>query len=431
MNTTAPRQVSADDGTLAKRIGGRLKEARLRAGLTQQQLAADRYTKAYVSALENGLVRPSMAALTFFAHRLDLPPSRLVGDEEPAWNRLEADLHLAAGRWEAAHDAYTALLDSTPEPPRRAELLSGRAEAAARLNRGAAVVADAAEAARLFAAQGRPTDAALARYWLANGQYEQDNLDEARALLRAILDDVRSGLKVAPDFEFRLLMALSTIEAKAGEHARALAYLQQVEGVAHTLDDRRRAIFLFDLAYSYRETGDVEAAIRYGQQSLALFRASGADMETAALQNNLALAYLAVGNVSRAAEYTVEARRRFERMSDRRWLAHVEDTAAQIALREGRPAAALEISDRAIAHAEATENQAALSSSYVTKARAHALLEQMDEAQGAYERAAELVRAGGPRARLRDVLSEWADLLARAGQHERAYALTREALAAG
>lgn len=431
MRTSTRRPVPVDDGTLAKRIGARLKENRLRAGLTQQQLAADRYTKAYVSALENGLVRPSMAALTFFSERLSIPASRLIADEAPAWSRLEADLHLAAGRWTDAFDAYTALLETTSEAPRRAELLAGRAEAAARLNQAAQAVADGSEAARIFTAENRPVDAALATYWNANGQYEQDNLDEARGLLRSILDRVRAGLRVAPDFEFRVLMALSTVESKAGEHARALAYLQEVKGVADALDDRRRATYLFDLAYSYRETGDIEAAIRTGHESLALFRASGSETETAALENNLALAYLALGNLPRAAEYSVEARRRFERISDRRWLAHVEDTGALIALREGRPAAALEMTGRAIAHAEASGNQAALTSAYVTKARAHAALDQMDEAHASYERAADLVRTVGLRARLREVLSEWADLLAASGQHERAYALTREALTSG
>ena len=433
MTTTTRRRTpaTADDAGLAKRIGGRLKEARLRAGLTQQQLAGERYTKAYVSALENGLVRPSMAALTFFSERLRVPASRLIGDEVPVWSRLEADLHLAAGRWVEAHDAYTSLLDGTTAPARRAEVLGGRAEAAARLNRGAEAVMDAAEAARLFEAADRPVDAALATYWLANGQFEQDNLAEARSLLRSILDHVRAGLRVAPDFEFRVLMALSSVEARDGEHERALAYLQEVKGVADGLDDRRRAIYYLDLAHSYRETGDLEAAIRAGHESLALFRASGAEMEMAAIENNLALAYLAVGNLPRAAEYTVEARRRFERMADRRWLAHVEDTGAMVALQEGRTKAALEMTARAIEHAEATGNEAALTSAYVTRARAQTQLGQDADAQASYARAADLARSGGPKARLREVLGEWADLLARTGEHERAYALTREALAAG
>ena len=399
--------------------------------MTQQQLAAERYTKAYVSALENGLVRPSMAALTFFAERLRMPASRLIGDEAPTWNRLEADLQLAAGKYTDAIDGYTSLLESATEPAQRAELLVGRAEAEARMNQGPEASADAAEAARLFAAAGRGTDEALATYWLANGQYEQDNLSEARGLLRGLIDKVRTGLRVAPDFEFRVLMALSTVESKEGEHARALAYLQEVQSVLGDLDDRRRATYLLDLAYSYRETGDMEAAIRSGHESLALFRASGAESESAILENNLALVYLAIGNLARAAEYSVEARRRFERLNDRRRLAHVEDTAAQIALREDRPEAALEIAARAIGHAEATQNVGALTSAHVTIARAQAAMNDLEAAQVSYEHAAELVRESGPRVRLREVLGEWAELLARLGQHERAYALTREALASG
>jgi tetratricopeptide (TPR) repeat protein len=299
------------------------------------------------------------------------------------------------------------------------------------MNQGPEASADAAEAARLFAAAGRATDEALATYWLANGQYEQDNLSEARGLLRGLLDKVRAGLRVAPDFEFRVLMALSTVESKEGEHARALAYLQEVQSVLGDLDDRRRATYLLDLAYSYRETGDMEAAIRSGHESLALFRASGAESESAILENNLALAYLAIGNLARAAEYSIEARRRFEKLNDRRRLAHVEDTAAQIALREDRPEAALEIAARAIGHAEATQNVGALTSAHVTIARAQAVMNDLEAAQASYEHAAELVRESGPRVRLREVLGEWAELLARLGHHERAYALTREALASG
>ena len=98
------------DRPLARKIGARLRRARTQAGLTQAQLAEGRYTKAYVSALENGLVKPSMAALNFFSGRLHLPIEQLISDQEPAWTRLEADLRLAAGDWQEAVDAYSTLL---------------------------------------------------------------------------------------------------------------------------------------------------------------------------------------------------------------------------------------------------------------------------------------------------------------------------------
>src|SRR3990170_2622204 len=59
---------------LSLRVGRRIREARTRASLTQQEVAGERYTKAYVSALENGLIRPSVAALDYLASRLGTTP---------------------------------------------------------------------------------------------------------------------------------------------------------------------------------------------------------------------------------------------------------------------------------------------------------------------------------------------------------------------
>src|SRR5689334_15765140 len=162
MRTSTRRPATADSATasaaIATRIGTRLKQARLNARWTQQQLAGERYTKAYVSALENGLVRPSMAALEFFATRLGVTPSRLLGDDSPAWSRLEADVHLAAGRWREAADGYTQQLESPTDARGRGELLRGRAEALARLNEPLAAAADAGEAERLFSSMGQAGD---------------------------------------------------------------------------------------------------------------------------------------------------------------------------------------------------------------------------------------------------------------------------------
>ena len=95
-------------------VGPSLRAARHRAGLTQRQLAGDRYTAAYISALEVGLVRPSWAALTYLSGRLGLPVHDLVRESRPGWDRLSADLHLAAGDWETAADRYSQLLESAP-----------------------------------------------------------------------------------------------------------------------------------------------------------------------------------------------------------------------------------------------------------------------------------------------------------------------------
>lgn len=430
---TAPRRrrIVVDDTPLARRIGQRLRQARLAAALTQQQLAAGRYTKAYVSALETGHSKPSMAALNFFADRLGMAASRFLDDEPATWRRLEVDLELAAGRWQVAADGYRELLESASPRETRAELLRGLSEALAGLDRGAEAAAAGAEAAQIFESVGREADAAIARYWLAAGEYEQGNTVEAESIVRDILSRVRGGLRVEPDFELRLVMALSSTASRDGRHDVALAYLEEVRGLADSLDDHRRGTFLFDLAYSYRETGDYEAAIRTGIASLALYRATAFELGSASLENDLALSFLALGNLARADEFASSSQARFEKLSDRRWLAHVLETRARIGLARGDALGSRDLASSALGLAEETHNDKAAVSALLALARADRALGDPGAAAALYERAVDLARSSSRPGLIREAIGEWADVLTEAGQHERAAVLLREALRAG
>jgi transcriptional regulator with XRE-family HTH domain len=426
VSRTRPR---VDDSPLARQIGERLRRARLAAGLTQQQLAEDRYTKAYVSALENGLSRPSMAALNYLSGRLGIPASKLINDEPAAWARLEADLALASGRWDDAIAAYRDLLESTVTREARAELMSGLAEALIREGKGREATPFAAEAARIFHSANREAEAALSEYWLSAAHYLQENGTEAKALLQAILTRVRAGMRVEPDFELRLVMALSSNEAREDNHLAALAYLEEVRGLTGSLDDRRRANYLHDLAYSYRETGDFEAAVRSGIASLELFRRVEADRDTANLENDLALSYLALGNTVKATELAASSRGRLESLGDDWLLSHVLDTQARIALAGGAPDRAAICAKEALDVAERAGNVKASVDALLTLARAQAALGENEAALEANRRAGELARQLGNKSLVRKALRDWADALAAAGQHEQAFAIMREALA--
>lgn len=428
MPVVTRRRVTVDDQPLARSIGGRIREARLKAGLTQQQLAGERYTKAYVSALENGVSKPSMAALNYLSGRLGVTSAALMAGDADRWSRLEADVLLASGRWQEALDIYDSHLGEERGGGMRAELLLGRAEALSRLDRGPEATAAGSEAAEIFDRQGREADATLARYWVANGEYVQGNVTEARRLIEAILAKVRAGLRVEPDFHLRMVIALAAVETRDGEYDRALAYLSEIRGLADKLDDRRRATYFFDLAYSYRETGDYEGAVRTGYASLALFTAMGAESETAALENDLALAFLKLGNLARANEFVSSARGRFEALRDARWLAHVADTEAQISLAASSFEQAATLAEQAIEGAELTGNQKALIDALVTRAQIRRRSGDRDGADADFARAADLARASGSHGRIREVLRAWSEMLAESGDHRRAYELTHEAL---
>jgi transcriptional regulator with XRE-family HTH domain len=422
---TGTRATIDQDRALAQHIGQRIREARHRAGLTQQQLAGDRYTKAYVSALETGIARPSMVALRYLSERLGLPASHFIDEGHPAWTRLEVDMRLAQGDWEAAFDGYQTLLSDVTDDATRVDLLRGLAEASARMDRGKEAVAAASEAARIYTEAGREADAALARYWLAYGLYQSDNEIDARSILSALLEQVRGGLRVEPDFEMRLLTSLAAVESRAGQASRALSYLEEARGLSADLDDRRRAAFLFN----HREVGDYEAAIRAGTQGMALYRAAGAIFESARIENDLALAFLATGQVDRARELAADARRQIEETGDERWMAAVVDTEAQVALADGDVDGALRLAERARAYAERSGNEFGGLMAMLTEARALRHAGRGEESEARFAEAARIARASRAPNRLREVLREWADLRAAAGDHRGAYELTSEALA--
>ncbi|TAM63824.1 MAG: hypothetical protein EPN50_06090, partial [Chloroflexota bacterium] len=412
----------------AKSFGARLRAARLAAGLTQTGLAGERYTKAFVSALEHDESRPSVPALEFFAGRLGLDPADLLGTAEAHWSRLEADLHLTAGDWSAAADAYERLLEGEVALLRRAELLGGRAEALSRLGRHRESVTLAAEAAALFAERGRAADAAHARYWQASGLYWLENHDEARALLRGILDAVRAGLAVEPGFELRVLIALAMVEGRDGHPERALTYLDEARGRVGELDDRRRGSFLQSLAISYREAGDHEGALVLGRQAVAAFTVAASQVDLAVLDNELALTHLARGDLSAAHRHAEAAHERFTRLGEASLLANVAETRASIALARGALDEAEALAADAARRAQATDNVKALVSATLTRGRIAHRRGELGAAVTFVEEALAGAREHGRSAQVRECLVELSDLAAAGGDTARAYALAREAL---
>ncbi len=410
-------------------VGQRIRELRKRAGLTQAQLAAGRYTSAYISALENGLARPSLAAMQHLADRLGIRVDELVREQDAQWDRLEADLQLAAGEWQEAVDRYTSLLERATSPADTGALRRGRAEALCRLGRPREALADAAVAYEQLTRAGAAEEAAYAGYWLAFANFQLDNLVEARAIAHQLLAEVRAGLRVQDDFKLRLLIALGMIEDWDGQHERALAYLEEARSLTDGMDTRRQARFLFTLAQSYAKSGDHEAAIRNGAQALTLFEATESDVEAGVLRNTMALAYLNAGNAGRAGEFAEQARAILERVSDRRQLAHVAETQARIALANQDRAASHAYAFEALDLARSVGDGQAEAAALVTLARARRS-ESVQSAEATYAQAADLLRRVGPRRHLQELLREWSELLVSEGRHEEAVKLLTEALSA-
>jgi tetratricopeptide (TPR) repeat protein len=94
-------------------IGEIVRQVRLLRRLTQRELAGDRYSKSYVSAVEHGRIVPSAEALRLFAERLGQPDGNFVAllqqpDVEKALSVLDTTLTFTNGH--IKRDATNALL---------------------------------------------------------------------------------------------------------------------------------------------------------------------------------------------------------------------------------------------------------------------------------------------------------------------------------
>ena len=90
---TATRAASS---SAPARMGDRLRLLRVAAGLTQTELAGDRFSKEYVSQIERGKTRPTPETVEWLAKRLDVDPSFLLsGVSTDERGRVEALLSRA------------------------------------------------------------------------------------------------------------------------------------------------------------------------------------------------------------------------------------------------------------------------------------------------------------------------------------------------
>jgi transcriptional regulator with XRE-family HTH domain len=98
--TVIRQQQRASAAQAGLRLGERLRQLRVGAGMTQTDLAGDRFSKEYVSQIERGKTRPTRETIDWLAQRLGVDPGFLA-------NGVSAD---ELGRVDAALARAEALL---------------------------------------------------------------------------------------------------------------------------------------------------------------------------------------------------------------------------------------------------------------------------------------------------------------------------------
>src|SRR5947199_7363884 len=103
--------------TQALRLGERLRQLRVSAGLTQSDVAGDRFSKEYVSQIERGKTRPTRETVEWLAARLGVDPGFLAnGVATDERGRLEGALSRAEAMIEALENDEAAVEYETLVP---------------------------------------------------------------------------------------------------------------------------------------------------------------------------------------------------------------------------------------------------------------------------------------------------------------------------
>jgi tetratricopeptide (TPR) repeat protein len=187
------------------RLGERLRALRVSAGLTQTQLAGERFSKEYISQIERGKTRPTDSTIAWLADRLGVDPELLssgISTEERA--RVEAQLVQAEAlsashRYDDALEAYREV-SAHPEvagaPSLELRALTGEAWALQEVGQVRPAI-ELLQRARELVVRGRFSDLELADvlYRLAVCRYKLSSISTAIALFdEALALAERSGL---------------------------------------------------------------------------------------------------------------------------------------------------------------------------------------------------------------------------------------------
>lgn len=339
-------------------IGTRMRRLRVARGLTQRELAAPRYTHAYVSTIEAGRRRPSREALEHFAARLGVDVDELItgkpADLEARLEQrlMEARIALSDGRLDQAEEA----LRSIAREAKRFRLV--RIEAKAEEGRGLWLerrgkpegALEHFQRAEDILRSEPPTSRVDAVDGKARCFESLGDVRYAIYLLESLLDELERGKLHDPDALARIHAGLVYNYLEAGLYAKAAESAAELDRLSPRLTDPlRMAQMHMHVARLHLVQGNIDEAKHSLQRAEDAYRQLNLKVEQG-------YAYLARGYVLSREGKLGEARQEleqalaiFEETADEKDLTRTLNELGRVERVEGRTDRARELLERSIA----------------------------------------------------------------------------------
>ena len=298
-------------------VGERVRLLRRSAGLSQEELAAGRFSKEYVSQIERGKTRPTAETLEWIAGRLDTDREFLEhGISKADVERLDAALAeaerlVATAQYDDALESLRAAREragATPSPARALQLLSTDAWIRIRTGDLGHAMSLLEDAASLTVSPGfTDVDRAEVVFLVGVVRYSESKIGEAIVLFGEALE-----LTAADGFADRLRS--DVLHWRARCHRRNRDWVAAEEDIERALeladavaDQRRSADALFQASLVAQRQGRWALARKYAERARALFAELGDRATVGRLLNNLAGLEHLLGDTPRAAALLDEA----------------------------------------------------------------------------------------------------------------------------
>ena len=381
--------------------------------MSQAQLGAPYYTRAHVSAIELGKIRPAMKSLEHMAAKLGKPASFFM--EDAAVERTRRELEFDVDRVAALAARMTAA-DCIREADGLLErdVLSTRQRARLHLSRGRALnfaerpteaLRDLVIAQRLAAHLEGPGLAHAIEYELAVATRGSGDSRRARELLLGLLRTLERNKDRDRLLRVRVLQGLGTVCVDLGEPQAAAGHLSSALEWAQDIGDMSTLFAIYyALAVSQRAQSDLEAATTSLQRALATSEVAN-DVAATAIVHNMLAVMAAEGGRSRAAYDHADRAIALGRIAGPTvYIAHYLNTKAECAAKLGDWDTADRVAHEALDLGTAGGSSDAEAASHVVLARVFEHRGETDAATVELQKAAKIYRQLGHKTELADVL---------------------------
>jgi tetratricopeptide (TPR) repeat protein len=407
----------------------------MEAGLSLAKVGKGCVTAPAVYLIETGRTRPSLPTLEHIARRLGKSVEFFLADQssgadETRTGLIELEVLVAEGRHQEAIAHGEELLNLSSSAHRLGQLrfllaqshlaLSQPDKAASLLREAHAHFESVDDALMLAECMGYEAHIACLT-----------QQPDAQQLAERALAACRRVNPVPASTEARILSVLATVHvANRGWDSAITLYEEAIAAAGSVFDLSRMAKMYSGLSLAYRETGHVDAAVKYAGRSIALLEVLRDRVSLAKAENNLGLILMAQGDRAAAAKHLDRSLELAQETHLEIGRSHVLMSLCELSLVQGNVQAAREFADQALDMAVRMKETANVAEAHVWLGRIAAEVGDDELVDTEFAIAIQGLTEVGVEERLLRCHGVYAEILEKRGQLQDAYTHMKKAFSA-